>query len=45
MRELTKCDLPAHSGHTKNVPVLLKPPNDAQADGTRVSLRGKWAES
>lgn len=38
MRELTKCDLPAHSEHTNDVPVLLKPPNEAPADGTRVSL-------
>lgn len=38
VRELTKCDLPAHSEHTNNVPVLLKPPNEAPADGTRVSL-------
>lgn len=38
LRELTKCDLPAHSEHTNNVPVLLKPPNEAPADGTRVSL-------
>lgn len=39
-RILAKCDLPAHSGHTNNVPVLLKPLNGAQADGTRVSLWG-----
>lgn len=38
VRELTKCDLPAHSEHVNNVPVLLKPPNEAPADGTRVSL-------
>lgn len=43
-RILTKCDVPAHSGHTNNVPILWKPLSGAQADGTGVSLREKWPE-